>query len=219
LKYVLGVDEAHRGNLIGSVFAGAVLLPYGEYVAGVTDSKKMKEKARIEALPRIIEQATSVGYSFATAGEIDRMNIRLAVHMAMMRAINRLCRSSLKKPIPKGSTIEVVIDGSDPFLKLDVQTLFYALEYTTMKHALESIDPKFTIRTMVKADVEVPAVSAASVVAKVNADETLCQHPQAELFEFSKNKGYATKRLVELIHEHGKPKDYRESFNLPSIKR
>ena len=41
---VIGVDEAGRGPLVGSVVAAAVAFPPGFKIDGLTDSKKLSEK-------------------------------------------------------------------------------------------------------------------------------------------------------------------------------
>ena len=41
---VIGVDEAGRGPLVGSVVAAAVAFPPGFRIEGLTDSKKLSEK-------------------------------------------------------------------------------------------------------------------------------------------------------------------------------
>ena len=40
----IGVDEAGRGSLVGSVIAAAVILPSGFNLLGLADSKKLNEK-------------------------------------------------------------------------------------------------------------------------------------------------------------------------------
>ena len=47
---VIGVDEAGRGSLVGSVVAGAVSFPSGFKLEGLTDSKKLSEKKTTGAL-------------------------------------------------------------------------------------------------------------------------------------------------------------------------
>ena len=47
---VIGVDEAGRGPLVGSVVAAAVALPAGLLIDGLTDSKKLSEKKKGGAL-------------------------------------------------------------------------------------------------------------------------------------------------------------------------
>jgi len=47
---VIGVDEAGRGPLVGSVVAAAVAFPSGLMIDGLTDSKKLSEKKKGGAL-------------------------------------------------------------------------------------------------------------------------------------------------------------------------
>lgn len=88
---VAGVDEAGRGPLAGSVVAAAVILPRGFKLAGLTDSKKLSAKARAN----FYDTLTSGGEILwatgeADAGEIDRINILRATHLAMARALEGL---------------------------------------------------------------------------------------------------------------------------------
>jgi ribonuclease HII len=84
---IAGVDEAGRGPLAGPVVAAAVILYEGAELAGVTDSKKMSERAREEAFPRIKEAAIGFSLSVVSAEEIDRINILQACRKAMRQAI------------------------------------------------------------------------------------------------------------------------------------
>lgn len=69
-------------------------------------------------------------------------------------------------------------------------------------------------KALIKADDTVPAVSAASIVAKVArdrwmADEAATLYPQ---YEFEKHVGYGTKRHVELLQLHGVTPLHRKSY-------
>ena len=87
---ICGCDEAGRGPLCGPVVAAAVILPYGEIIEGLNDSKKLTEKKR-EALFDIIKER-AVAYSIAEASpeEIDEINILNASMLAMRRAVDGL---------------------------------------------------------------------------------------------------------------------------------
>jgi len=96
---VAGVDEAGRGPLAGGVFAGAVHVPLGlasellaEAWSGVNDSKRLSEKRR-DALAEIIKSTPGCVWAVASASpaEIDRLNILNATHLAMRRALERVC--------------------------------------------------------------------------------------------------------------------------------
>ena len=87
---VCGVDEAGRGPLAGPVCAAAVILPQGEIIPGLNDSKKLTDKKRRELFPIIKEKAVAYGIAFATEAEIDEINILQATYLAMERAIAQL---------------------------------------------------------------------------------------------------------------------------------
>ena len=87
---ICGVDEAGRGPLAGPVCAAAVILPQGESIPGLNDSKKLTDKKRRELFPVIKEKAVAYGIAFATEAEIDEINILQATFLAMKRAIAQL---------------------------------------------------------------------------------------------------------------------------------
>lgn len=95
---VAGVDEAGRGPLAGPVVAAAVTLPAEmaeEYLhgklAGVTDSKKLSAKKRLELLELLQADPTiHTGIGVAEVEEVDRLNILNATHLAMARAVQAL---------------------------------------------------------------------------------------------------------------------------------
>lgn len=89
-RLIAGVDEAGRGPLAGPVVAAAVILPEQYDLPGLTDSKKLTEKARERLFPLIRAQAVAVGVGWASAEEIDRLNILQATLNSMVRAVHRL---------------------------------------------------------------------------------------------------------------------------------
>mgnify|MGYP002533197269 FL=1 len=89
-SFVCGVDEAGRGPLAGPVYAAAVILPDGVIPEGVNDSKKLSEKKRESLFDIITEEALDYSIAYATAEEIDDINILQATFLAMKRAIDGL---------------------------------------------------------------------------------------------------------------------------------
>ncbi len=91
-QVICGIDEAGRGPLAGPVCAACVVLPKGEVIEGVNDSKKLSEKKR-EALYDVIkEQALDYSIAFASEKEIDEINILQATFLAMRRAFEGLTK-------------------------------------------------------------------------------------------------------------------------------
>lgn len=85
-----GCDEAGRGCLAGPVVAAAVILPEGVRLPGLNDSKQLTPAQRDRLRPLIEEQALAWCVAFATAQEIDAINILNASFLAMHRAIRGL---------------------------------------------------------------------------------------------------------------------------------
>ena len=90
VQVICGVDEAGRGPLAGPVCAAAVILPANLEIPGLTDSKKLSDKRRRELFPVIKEQAIAYGIGWASAQEIDEINILQATYLAMERAMAQL---------------------------------------------------------------------------------------------------------------------------------
>ena len=89
-KFICGCDEAGRGPLCGPVVAAAVILPEGEIIEGLNDSKKLTEKKRERLYDEIISRALAYGIAEASPAEIDEINILNASMLAMKRAIEAM---------------------------------------------------------------------------------------------------------------------------------
>ena len=97
-----GVDEAGRGCLAGPVVAGAVTMSperaealYAGDLAGLTDSKQLSAAAR-EIFFDVLANTPGVEMStgWCSAGEVDRLNILVATHLAMRRAVEGLTQAA-----------------------------------------------------------------------------------------------------------------------------
>lgn len=73
-------------------------------------------------------------------------------------------------------------------------------------------DPR--AKAVIRADDSVPAVSAASIVAKVARDEYMANeaHKSFPMYEFSKHVGYGTKLHIEMLKLHGVSPLHRKSY-------
>ena len=72
---------------------------------------------------------------------------------------------------------------------------------------------KVPVAAVVKGDALVPAISAASILAKVHRDR-LCQalHAQHPAYGFDGHKGYPTPEHLAALQEHGACPEHRRSF-------
>ena len=183
----IGVDEAGRGPLVGSVVAAAVILPPDFHLYGLTDSKKLSEKKRDSLYQQITEQCD---WSVAEASsiEIDQINILQATLLAMKRAIIDLQGEYSKY---RGKAIfNVMVDGN---------------------HCPDIAN----CIAIIKGDLSEPAISAASIIAKVTRDgqmrELDRQYPQ---YGFAQHKGYGTRKHFLALSKYGPIKGiHRHSFS------
>jgi len=101
----VGIDEVGRGAIFGPVFSAAVVLTEkNKFVlkqSGITDSKKLTPKKRKLLLPKILLLSSDYGIGQSSAREIDKLGIRVATELSMIRALKKL----KKKPS------ELIVDG------------------------------------------------------------------------------------------------------------
>lgn len=90
---IAGLDEVGRGPMFGPVVAAAVILAPGSRFSGLTDSKKLAEKKRVELDLEIRAQAVAWAIAAVDAETIDRINIRQASLLAMRMAVAQLALS------------------------------------------------------------------------------------------------------------------------------
>ena len=109
-RLVAGVDEVGRGALFGPVVAAAVILPVFALpqlaLAGVKDSKQLSPVRRLKLSKEIQRLALDWRIGYATAQEIDQINILQASLLAMKRAVLKLkvqpdiCLVDGRQPLP-----------------------------------------------------------------------------------------------------------------------
>lgn len=87
---ICGIDEAGRGPLAGPVVAGAVILPAGERILYLNDSKQLSAAKRDELFDVIYEKATAVSVGIVDHERIDEINILQATYEAMRYAVMNL---------------------------------------------------------------------------------------------------------------------------------
>lgn len=94
-NFLIGIDEAGRGPLAGPVVACACFIPpsLAQYFNEVNDSKKLTEAKRETLFHTLTTHSGIVyGVGFATAQEIDQLNILQATFLAMRRAAQKFLK-------------------------------------------------------------------------------------------------------------------------------
>jgi len=182
--WICGVDEAGRGPLVGSVVAGAVVLDPENPIEGLKDSKKLTAARREYLYEQIMVKARAWGVGEASSAEIDDINILQATMLAMRRAIEDLATRLGAWPD------KALIDGNRcPELPI-------------------------TAEAIIKGDAKEPAISAASILAKVTRDRQMQllheRHPQ---YGFAQHMGYPTEAHFAALKKFGACEEHRRSFS------
>ena len=182
--WICGVDEAGRGPLVGSVVAGAVVLDPNQPIIGLRDSKKLSPARREQLYAEIMQKARAWGIGQASPNEIDTLNILQATMLAMRRAIEALSERLGEWPS------KALIDGNRcPILPI----------------ASEAI---------IKGDAKEPAISAASIIAKVTRDQQMqALHTQYPQYGFNQHMGYPTEAHMQALKQYGPCEEHRRTFS------
>lgn len=155
----------------------------GAEVEGLTDSKKLSKKKRELIYEQVIERSLAYASGWVSAGELDDVGMSAALRLATRRAVEQIM-------VPYS---EIIIDGTVNFLA------------GTGKGAY--------VQTMTKADLLIPSVSAASIIAKVERDRYMTE--QSVLYPeygFGTHAGYGTAKHRAVIEQFGVTPLHRLSF-------
>jgi len=215
-KYIIGIDEVGRGALAGNVTVAAVALPRkfqitnssakGGSASGgklqtnsklkLRDSKKLTPKQR-EIWFKLIKKELFLPYTVASVSPktVDKINISKAANLAATKALNRL----VKNYGLKTANYKIFLDGN---LFLNKNLI-----------RINQRNPHKSASTIIKGDEKIPAISLASIVAKVSRDKQMKNlHKKYPQYGFEKHKGYGTKEHFKAIRKHGPSKIHRLTF-------
>ena len=182
--WICGVDEAGRGPLVGAVVAGAVVLDPLNPISGLKDSKRLTPARREALYAEIVLKAKAWGVGEASPLEIDQINILQATMLAMQRAVDDLCARLGRLPD------KALIDGNRcPSLPIPAEAI-------------------------VKGDSKEPAISAASIMAKVTRDRQMeALHARYPVYGFLQHMGYPTPVHLAALRQWGACPEHRRSFS------
>lgn len=152
-------------------------------IKGLTDSKRLSKKRREILYEDIMRYAAACATGWVTSEELDAVGMSEALRLATRRVVEQV----------KAPYTEIVIDGTVNFL-VDTNKGGY-------------------VQTMPKADLLVPSVSAASIIAKVERDRYMTAqsliYPE---YGFDSHAGYGVAKHRDAIEQHGVTPLHRLSF-------
>ncbi|WP_370222497.1 ribonuclease HII [Pararhodobacter marinus] len=147
---VAGVDEVGRGPLAGPVTAAAVILDPARLPAGIDDSKRLREPARLRLAEEIRLSAVAWAVAHASVDEIDTLNILQASHLAMLRALSALQPVATHALIdgnrlPRDLTIpaQCVVKGDSLSLSIAAASILAKVERDAIMSELSLTNPGY----------------------------------------------------------------------------
>ncbi len=190
---VIALDEVGRGALAGPVAVGAAVLDAARarrrIPDGLRDSKLVTELRRPDLAARAAGWVVASAVGWASPAEIDDRGIMRALGLAAVRAL-----AGLEGIDPRTMDAVVILDGNH--------------DYITPVSG-----PGLTIQTIVKADRDCASAAAASVIAKVSRDAHMVElHDETPMYEWARNKGYASALHRDAIRTHGLSAHHRASW-------
>lgn len=154
-----------------------------EEIEGLTDSKKLSAKKRELLSKEVYDRALAVGLGWVSPGEIDLLGLSASLRLATKRAVKQI-----KHPF-----YEIIIDGTINFLS----------DTPLGSH----------VTVMKKADLLIPSVSAAAIVAKVVRDRYMAEQDETYPgYGFAGHVGYGTAKHKLAIERLGVTPLHRLSF-------
>jgi ribonuclease HII len=159
---------------------------------GINDSKKLSDKKRRKLFNEIVDISVQAHCEIVPVSDIRTNGLRAAWRAALLKSI---------LIVAKNVECDVIIDGSpDPLLRSLLRTHRIRAEF------------------QVKADVHVPAVSAASILAKtIRNDAMLKLHEQFPEYGWGTNMGYGSEEHDNALKKHGRCEQHRPYKNLLSV--
>lgn len=194
MRYVIGIDEAGRGALAGPVCVGAVLMPLDldwrvAYALVTTRGEpRLRDSKQLSAQQREIlyEYITTHGRLKHAAAFVDAPVID---SIGIVNAAHEAAAVALSRLGIGHDKAEVLLDAG-----LRVPDLWQQ-------------------RSFVRGDETVPAISFASVIAKVTRDRLMESLPESfSEYQFSEHKGYGTLAHRKAIARSGLSVLHRASF-------
>ncbi|GAA8750917.1 ribonuclease HII [Helicobacter pylori] len=186
---ILGIDEAGRGCLAGSLFVAGVVCnekTASEFLSmGLKDSKKLSPKKRF-FLGEKIRSHDEVKFWMVkkSANEIDRLGLGACLKLAIQEILEN------GRSLANG----IKIDGNTAF----------------------GLNKRYSnIQTIIKGDEKIAQIAMASVLAKAFKDREMLElHALFKEYGWDKNCGYGTKQHIEAIVKLGATPFHRHSFTL-----
>lgn len=203
---ILGIDEAGRGPVLGSMFIGGVLVSEDDMDAlselALKDSKQLSDGAREGFVPEITELAGNTHVKEVTASEIDELRQIMSLNVIEINAFAAI----IEALEPDKVFIDLPEPDGDRFCKKIKSELPDSSQFQDMTFIAEH-----------KADENYPIVSAAGILAKSRREAhvaTLNEKYDADIDSGYPHDENTTAFLESHLQQHGElPEETRTSWS------
>jgi len=185
--HIVGCDECGYGPLAGPLVVCGVRASKDWSLAGLNDSKKLSEKRRLVMGDKLSDLISKNEITFWLAErsnvQIDKTGVAFALKDAYVEVFHKLYQEDSL----------IISDGILKFDNLGVDV--------------------YDKVSIIKADTKIPAVMAASIIAKNYRDGKMkIFHPLHPQYGWDSNVGYGSKTHLDAIAKHGPCALHRFSY-------
>jgi len=205
VNYIIGLDEVGRGALAGPVVVAAVAIQVNFKFKILNSKLKLKDSKKLSAKQRELWfewiKQNNIPFAIAKVSHkvIDQINISNAANLAATRAFIKLTKNYKLKI----KSCNIFLDGG----------LYIKPKTKNQKSYVCRQTGKLNTKTIIRGDEKIPAISLASIVAKVARDKLMKKaHKKYPYYDFINNVGYGAKNHIKAIKKIGHSKIHRKSF-------
>ena len=194
MRYVIGVDEAGRGALAGPVCVGAVLLPKSFDWREVFLRIARKDGPRLRDSKQLSAQQRTILFEYIAA----HGRLRHAAAFVDARTIDDIGIVNATRQATAVAIRELGVSPVKTHVLLDAGL---------------SVSKEWSQESFVHGDERIPAITLASIVAKVLRDRLMEDYaPRYAQYFFEEHKGYGTLEHRRVIRRHGLSDLHRATF-------
>lgn len=165
---ILGIDEAGKGPVIGSMFIAGICATKNEILylktLGIKDSKKLSSKTRNDLYNKITTKISSYYVLEVSASLIDELRTIMTMNEIMV-----LCFSNVIYHLKEYHSNIIIIDAADISESRFKNNIIQHLKKQNLEHILQDV----LLISKHKADLKYLIVSTASIIAKIERDKMI----------------------------------------------
>lgn len=209
--FIVGVDEAGRGPLAGSIAVGAVAAIFERLKIRKPDFRNRRcGRAKFSLCENFRDKRFLKSGFLVNIKDSKKLSAKQREKWREVLIKNFECRVSLVGP--------QIIDkiGIQRATRLAVSRVLRKFELAPDLVLLDgsmSAPEKYNQQTIIRGDEKVPLISAASIIAKTARDAKMLRlHKKFSQYCFDQHKGYGTKLHYKMLKKHGLCSLHRRSF-------